>query len=134
MDFTRHMVMKSKQEYIISNKDNKQRFIRMLDQSLEHVGCETRHAKGDADVLILETIVQSAMSCETTLVGDDTDLLVLLCSLFSCQGRFLRSLLQTRYQVRNKEEPTMLEHQECAKSAGTCSLQTYGVCLCHPRL
>ena len=40
---------------------------------------QTRHAKGDADVLIVETTVQSAMSCETTLVGDDTDLLVLLC-------------------------------------------------------
>ena len=53
----------------------------MLGQSLEHVGCEIRHAKGDADVLIVETTVtvQSAMSCETTLVGDDTDLLVLLC-------------------------------------------------------
>ena len=79
MDFTRDMVMKSKKEDILSNKDNKQRFIRMLRQSLEHVGCETRHAKGDADVLIVETTVQSAMSCETTLVGDDTDLLVLLC-------------------------------------------------------
>ena len=51
----------------------------MLSESLEHVGCETRHAKGDADVLIVETTVQSAMSCETTLVCDDTDLLVLLC-------------------------------------------------------
>ena len=51
----------------------------MLGQSLEHVGCEIRHAKGDADVLIVETTVQSAMSGETTSVGDDTDLLVLLC-------------------------------------------------------
>ena len=51
----------------------------MLGQISEHVGCETRHVKVDADVLIVETIVQSAMSCETTLVGDDTDLLVFLC-------------------------------------------------------
>ena len=78
MDFTRDMVMKSKKEDLLSNQDNKQRFIMMLGQSLEHVGCETRHAKGDADVLIVETTVQSAMSCETTLVGNDTDLLVLL--------------------------------------------------------
>ena len=77
--FTPDMVMKSKREDLLSNKDNKQRFIRMLGQSLEHVGCETRHAKCDADVLIVETTVQSATSCETTLVGDDTDLLVLLC-------------------------------------------------------
>ena len=52
----------------------------MLGQSLEHVGCETRHAKGDADVLIVEITVQSTMSCD---------------AVFSCQGRFLRGLLQT---------------------------------------
>ena len=79
VDFTRDMVMKSKKEDLLSNKDNKQRFIRRLGQSLEHVGCEIHHAKGYADVLIIETTVQSAMSCETTSVGDDTDLLVLLC-------------------------------------------------------
>ena len=79
MDFTRDMVMKSKKEDLLSTKDNKQRFIRMLGQSLEHFGCETRHAKGDVDVLVVETTVQSALSCETTLVGDDTDLVVLLC-------------------------------------------------------
>ena len=73
------MIMKSNKQDLLSNKDNKLRFIRMLGQSFEHVGWETRHAKGDADVLIVETTVQSAMSCETTLVGDDTDLLVLLC-------------------------------------------------------
>ena len=79
VDFKRDMVMKYKKEDLLSNKENKQRFIRMLGQRLEHVGCETRHAKGDADVLIVETTVQSAMSCETTLFGDDTDLPVLLC-------------------------------------------------------
>ena len=79
VDFTRDMVTKSKKEDLLSNKDNKQRFIGMLGQILEHVGCETRHAKGDADVMIVETTIQSAMSCETNLVGDDTDLLVLLC-------------------------------------------------------
>ena len=79
-DFTRDMVMRSKKEDLLSNKDSKQQFITMLGQSLEHVGCETRHAKGDADVLIVETTVHSAMSCETTLVGDDTDLLVLVFS------------------------------------------------------
>ena len=56
--FTRDMVTKSKKD-----QDNKQRFARMLGQSLEHVGCETRHVKGDADILIVETSVQSAMSC-----------------------------------------------------------------------
>ena len=57
VDFTRDMVMKSKKEDLLSNNDKKQRFIRMLGQRLVHVGCETRHAKGDADVLIVETTV-----------------------------------------------------------------------------
>ena len=81
VDFTLDMVMKSKKEDILSNKDTKQRLIRMLGQRLEHVGCETRHANGDADVLIVETIVQSAMSCETVMVGEDIDLPALLCSM-----------------------------------------------------
>ena len=106
--------------------------MRMLGQRLEHVECDTRHVKIDADVLIVETTVQSAMSCETILVGDATDLLVVLC-FHDCQRRFLRSLLQTRHQVRNKEEPIMLEHQVCAKSAETCSVQQSVVCSCHLR-
>ena len=61
--------MKSKTEDILFYQDNKQRCIRMLGQSLEHVGCETRHAKGAAYVLFVDTTVQSAMSCETTLVA-----------------------------------------------------------------
>ena len=63
----------------------------MLGQRLEHVGYETRHVKGDADVLIVATTVQYAMSCKTTLVGDDTDLLVILCfhvKEYSCEVFF----------------------------------------------
>ena len=35
VDFTRDMVTKFKKEDFLSNKDNKQRFIRMLGQSLD---------------------------------------------------------------------------------------------------
>ena len=62
VDFTRDMLMKSNNENLLFNKDNKQRFIRMLGQNLEHVVCGTCQAKGDADVLIVKTTVQSAIS------------------------------------------------------------------------
>ena len=59
----------------------------MLGQSLELVGRETRHVKGDAYALIVETTVQSAMYCETILVGDDTG--SAWAFVFSGQGMFL---------------------------------------------
>lgn len=34
---------------------------------------------GDADVLIVQTTIETALNSNTVLVGDDTDLLVLLC-------------------------------------------------------
>ena len=103
MDFTRDMVTMSKKEDLLSNKDNKQRFIRMLGQRLEHLGCETRHAKGDANVLIVETTVQSAMSCETTLVGDDTDLLVLL--YFHVKGDSCEVFIKPEVRSGTKKSP-----------------------------
>lgn len=45
---------------------------------LETAGCATDHAKGGADVLIVQTTIESVKSKDTVLIGDDTDLLVLL--------------------------------------------------------
>ena len=36
-------------------------------------------ASGDADLLIVKTAVEATRKSDTVLVGDDTDLLVLLC-------------------------------------------------------
>ena len=96
--FPRDMVMKSKKE---TNKDNKQRFNRMLGQSLEYVGCQTPHANDDAAVLIVETSGHTAMSCESILACDKRDNYA-CAPVFSCQRRLLWSLLQTRYLIRNK--------------------------------
>ena len=41
-------------------------------------GCEVQHATSDADLLIVQTAVTLARLCETALVGDDIDLLVIL--------------------------------------------------------
>ena len=61
-----------------TSKHNKQRFIDLFSQRLEHAGCEIHQARGDADVLIVQTALTSAAKQETVLVGDDTDLLVFL--------------------------------------------------------
>lgn len=64
---------------VLANRQNKQQFIFMLSEALQKKNCETHHASGDADLLIVLKAIQSATTTNTVLVGDDTDLIVLLC-------------------------------------------------------
>lgn len=77
--FTESMSITLKKDNFLSNPKNKQRFLMMLSQALQNAGCVTYHSDGDADLLIVKTAVESARTKTTVLVGDDTDLLVLLC-------------------------------------------------------
>ena len=76
--FISSMALKTKKEEFLSNKHNKQRFIALLSERLEQAGYEIHQARGDTDVLIVQTSLTSAAKQETVLVGVDTDLLVLL--------------------------------------------------------
>ena len=71
-------MLRSKKEDFLRNEQNKQRFISMLGLKLERPGCTVFHAKQDADTLIVKSAIESAKTAETVLVGDDTDLLVMV--------------------------------------------------------
>ena len=73
------MQVTSKREEFLSNAKNKQRFINLLSDALRRANCQVKQAPGDADVTIVRAAVDSGQSTPTVLVGDDTDLLVLLC-------------------------------------------------------
>ena len=72
------MLIPLKKNEFLSNQENKQRFINLLADKLRFAGCSVLQAAGDADLLIVQTAVQAALSHNTVLVGDDTDLLVLM--------------------------------------------------------
>ena len=75
-----------KKDPFLANQQHMQQFIFMLSEELMKKNCEAHHSSGYADIVIVQNAVQSATSCNTVLVGDDTDLLVLLCydaSLYS---------------------------------------------------
>lgn len=79
----------------------------MLGERLEATGCDVVHAKGDADLLIVQTAVESATRCDSILVGDDTDMLVLLCH----HGKNTsQSIFQARNRVTNEKETKKLEN------------------------
>lgn len=87
--FTADMTLRMKKELFLSNRQNKQRFIFMSSEELQNKNCETHHASGDADPLIVQKAVQSADITNTVLVGDDADLLVLLCYHVSLESHDL---------------------------------------------
>ena len=71
-------VVSLKKKDFLSNKANKQNFLSILSSQFEEAGCLTAHARSDADVLIIQTAIQSSKTVNTVVVGEDTDLLVLL--------------------------------------------------------
>ena len=77
--FNENTPFKTKKEQFLSNSENKQELIFMLSRFLEANGCKTVHAPSDADVLIVKTAVECAENREVVVIGEDTDLLVLLC-------------------------------------------------------
>ena len=51
----------------------------MLSRDLQQANCQVYQSTADADLLIVNKAVESSRTMDTMLVGDDTDLLVLLC-------------------------------------------------------
>ena len=69
--------MSLKKENFLSNPDNKQKFICLLSSVLREAGIFVFNAEGDADVIFMKTAVHFANTQPTTVVGEDTDILVL---------------------------------------------------------
>lgn len=79
VNFTAYTINRSKKEEFLANKNNKQKFINLLSESLKQVVYNVLNAGADADLFIVKTAVELAESARTVVVGDDTDLLILLC-------------------------------------------------------
>ena len=72
------MILQDTREKFLANPSNKQHFINVLSETLMKLGFQIHHAKDDADCLIVKTTLDVAASSATVLIGEDTDLLVLL--------------------------------------------------------
>ncbi|MES9882763.1 MAG: hypothetical protein ABW185_17995 [Sedimenticola sp.] len=84
--FTKDMICSMKKDELLSSTANKQRFINLLSDNFEQKGYKVLHADADADLLMVQTAIKSGDTRTTVLVGDDTDLLVLLLNQ-ACQPK-----------------------------------------------
>ncbi len=76
--FTQEMQLIMRKEEFLSSKSNKSRFLKALGSYLQERGLRIVQAESDADLLIVQTAVEISRHSISVVVGDDTDLLVLL--------------------------------------------------------
>jgi len=77
--FTLETPFRSSKESFLKNSENKQSFIILLGTYLEERNITVKYAESDADGLIVQTALQYAETQTTYVIGEDTDILVLLC-------------------------------------------------------
>ena len=76
--FTEETVFSGKKGDFLSRDSNKQGLINLISDGLRKRGCNVINGSGDADVDIVKAAVESSHLHSTTLIGEDTDLFVLL--------------------------------------------------------
>ena len=67
-----------KKEDLLLNEENKVAFIRMLGEEFANSNIRVKYCEGDADLLVVHTALEVAKHQNVTIIGEDTDLLILL--------------------------------------------------------
>ena len=124
----------------MSDSQNKQRFVNLLDEYIQRHGCVVHHSRGDADLLIVTTALQRAKLTTTALVGDATDLTVLLCFYVDMEAHDLFMYSQSKSRshisrvwniksVREKLGCNVCEAILCIRAVGGCDTTSrlYGI-------
>ena len=102
----------------MSNRTNNQSFIYLLASFFKENEIQVQHAEDDADLLIVNSAFQIAETKDTILVGEDNDLLALLCHYTEPGGKKL--LFKT-----SKHTWDMIETKKAMCGLDTCALFLY---------
>ena len=76
--FTGEMKLNMKKNEFLTNLKNKQRFLEMLVITMNQANLHAIQSSGDADLLIVQTAIELAVTRPAVVIGEDTDLLILL--------------------------------------------------------
>jgi len=118
--FDEHMMLTSRKDHFLSNPNNKQSFVFLLGRVLESCGCRVLHAEADADNLIVKTATEHSAHSKTTVIGEDTDLLVLLCyHTLQCSKKLC---FQSDKLAQNKKRVWHIQHLQKNLGPETCAL------------
>ena len=79
----------SKRDNFLGNTSNKDQIIKLIMQKLRKHGCFVNQAEHDANFSIVLAAVDRSRQCSRTLIGEDTDLLLLLLYYADCKAKTL---------------------------------------------
>ena len=85
--------------------------------------CKVYHAGGDADCLIVKQAIESALTKETILVGEDTDVLILLIYFADLKGD--KIYLKSETKQYSKRKMTLFGHTTNQEIFRVISLYEY---------
>ena len=85
VNFTAETEFSGKKDAFLSRDSNKQGLINLISDELRNRNCNVINAPGDADVDIVKAAVVASCHQSTTLIGEDTDLLVFASLLCKCR-------------------------------------------------
>ena len=89
VSFSAKTELAGKREDFLSRNSNKQGLIDLISCELKKGGCQVINSPGDADVDIAKAAVEASHHHSTTLIGEDTDPLILLLYYVQSEGKDL---------------------------------------------
>ena len=92
VNFKLEMQLTMKKKSFLANSKNKQKFLYFIGSELDKTGIKVQHSASDADYNIVSTACTMAKRRSVTIVGDDTDLLVLMLHHLSPSHHDIRTL------------------------------------------
>ena len=78
IQITRTTIFNRREEVLLSNPQNKQRFVKLLSSALTESGIRCVNCEEDADVEIVEAVMTIALEKSVCVLADDADITVLL--------------------------------------------------------
>ena len=100
--FSLSMKLSMDKEKFLANKQNKQEFLRFLISYMNSANLYTKQSFSDADVLIAKTAIDISVDENVVVIGEDTDLLILL--LHYCDETNKEVFLTTEQKVNVNEK------------------------------
>lgn len=95
------LLMNTTKRAFLLNIANKQHFINILADKLQKQGIDVTKCSADADYDIVKVALEYAVITNTVVIGEDTDLLVLLCHYYRSTGNSVHLESESRKKTKS---------------------------------